>query len=168
MGCDRLEENTNLTKPIMTNIETEPINLEENLNRIKECVREENGINMGFDSRMEEVTDLNEVLVSTGFLREDMSLRSFRLISCIEENGTFQFWLSNGIVALPRASMAASCSIGYVESPKEGVTVVRTLKRDEKEPERNIHYLYREELKNLSDTERKIFEALTLIFWNNL
>lgn len=152
----------------MPNIETQPITLEENLDRIKECVKEEGVINNGFDSSMEEVTDLNEVLVSTGFLREDMSLRGFRLISCIGEDRTFQFWLTNGIVYVPNSSVEASCSIGYIESPKEGVTVVRTLKGSERETERNIHYLYREELKNLSDTERKIFEALTLIFWNNL
>lgn len=152
----------------MSNIEQEPMTLEENLERIKECVKEEGVIGRAFLGDMEDTAMLNTVLISSGFLREGMSLKNFNLMGYMDNDNNFNFWLFNGVVDVGDSSKDASCSIGYIDSEKEGVTFQREFNGIERKPERNIHYIYKEELKKLSNTEREILEGLVLIFWNNI
>lgn len=149
------------------NIETEHIQteiLENNLKQIGDLVSKEGIVALQFTQDMQDTQDINDVLISTGFLKDNMQLKSFNLVACTDDGNTFEFGLCYGNGEILDSLKKFFCSLQYVKDEEYGETIMRVLQEEGNKPLSYTHCLFKEKLDRLSNRDKRIFEMLTLKF----
>lgn len=163
MGCARLDSRQNMNPNIEAeHIETEV--LENNLKQIEELMQDRYRWDIPFVEEMPETQEINDVLHYVGFLREDMVLKSFHLEATEDGEGIFEFCLCFGVGEVVDSSKKFYCMLQYIKEEKYGDTVRRILQEEGEKLSVFTHCLFEENLKRLSNRDKKIFETLTLKF----
>ncbi|HNR53384.1 MAG TPA: hypothetical protein PKI16_02835 [Candidatus Dojkabacteria bacterium] len=140
--------------------------LEGNLKQIEELLMKnvEDPMLVSFYPDMSETQEINDVLLSVGFLQENMRLHNFHLIATIEPEESFEFGLYGGEGSVQESSKRITCFFHYINSKKEGNIFIRSLQEEGKKSITHTHCLFKDKLDRLSNTDKKIFEVLTSKF----
>lgn len=150
-----------------TKIEMEERNieiLESNLEEIGEVVKAKGMVILPFSEDMPETKEINEVLLSVGFLKENMSLEQFSLVTSADEENSFEFGLCFGTGRDNLSGSKISYSMQFTRDEREGDTVLRVSEEEGKKPISHMHCLFKERLNKLSRGDIKVLEVLTLKF----
>jgi len=148
-------------------IETEYVSvevLEENLKQIENIVKNEGMVTIPFDTSMSETSEINNTLVSVGFLKGGMYLPDFQLVAHSNEEESFEFGLYWGKGEDSERLKKIFVFLQYIESEKEGKIIRRILQEEGQKPCIHTHCLFKEKLDRLSNIDKKIFEVLTSKF----
>ena len=103
-------------------IETEDISvevLEENLKQIENMVKNKGMVTIPFDTSMSETSEINNTLVSVGFLKGGMYLPDFQLVAHSNEEESFEFGLYWGKGEDFERLKKIFVFLQYIESEKE-------------------------------------------------
>jgi len=138
--------------------------LENNIEQIGEIAKQKGMVILSFSENMPETNEINDTLLSVGFLKENMSLNQFSLATSTDDGNSFEFGLCFGTGKDNVSGRRISWSLQFIRDEREGDTVIRIFEEEGKKPISHMHCLSQEGLNKLSRAEKKVLEVLTLTF----